>query len=175
MVADAQSREFVTTVRPISVRRGPLTAAVAAICVFGVVFGIAAVQGAPVGALVMFLFFSAVIVLAAWLVTRGLGRSTFVIDAAGLELHTPRGNRRLAWSDVDSATVATEKDAHLLLVTLRPGVQRPVPSALGVPRWSSQRHCVVVIQVESFDTSPTEVAEALRRHGGDAFRADGRL
>jgi Bacterial PH domain len=144
------------------------------IVVLGVVFAVAAAYGAGAYALLPFLGFSGIILLP-WLTTRGLTRSTFAIDAGGMEVRTPGKNRRVTWPDVDSATVVAEDGRHLLCATLRPGIEPPLPTSLGFPWWSSQRRCLIVMRVESFDTTPAEVTEALRRYGGGTFRADGRL
>jgi hypothetical protein len=165
----------VTSVRPAQVRRGPLAVCAVLIVVFALVFGLVAIGSSALGALTMFVLFSGVTLLVTWLLTLRLERSTFVIDHDGMEVRTPRGRSRVAWSDADGVTVAPEHGEHLLLATLQPGAAPPAPSAIGLPRWSIARRCLIVMKVESFNTTSAEVRTALRRYAGDAFRADGRL
>jgi hypothetical protein len=87
-------------------------------------------------------------------------------------MRTPRGSREIAWADIDGVTVAGEPGGHLVLVTLRPGVVPPTPTAIGVPRWSRARRALIVMTVESNDSTVPEVSTALRRFGGDVYRPD---
>jgi hypothetical protein len=186
MVSDDQPQEFVATVRWAEVWNDALVLAAIGVVGFGVLIApmaitfyremVAPVPGNTiVDVFVLTVLCAGVLALGTWVNRRGLTRSTFTIGTTGMHVRTPRGSWEVDWSDITAVTVATENDKHPLLASLRPGVRAPIPTEIGAPKWSDERRCLIVIWVESFETTPADVNEALRRYAGDTYHADGRL
>jgi hypothetical protein len=165
---------FVTAVRPSVLWRVPLGfIAVVLVIYLAIIAGVAksGSGGAILAAVILFVVVAAAMLLGTWFSIRRLRGSAFVVDGDGMEIRTPRGSRRLTWTDVDHTTVAPAKGGgHLVLAELRDGVEAPARTPVGYPQWSKERGCVVVIRIESFTATPAEVTEALRRHAGSTWK-----
>lgn len=168
---------FVTVVRPGALWRLPLAASAVALALYLGIIAIAAKSGSGrtvLATVILFFLVGAAMFLASWFAVRRLRSSTFVVDADGMEIRTPRVTRRIPWSDVDRTTLAPARGgSQLVLAVLRAGVPAPARTPIGFPQWSNERNCVIVMRIESFETTPGDVTKALRQHAGAAYRPDG--
>ena len=176
MTPDAQPGDLVVPIRSERALRGPyLLAAV----VTGVVLVIAIPCIGKEGGLIL-LPFAVVIVAALWIVawraTRQLPGAVFRVDETGMHIEIKSLARTVVWPDLEAVTVATHvRGGHAVLATLRPGVPRPAPGPFGLPRWSTDLRCLVVVTLDLLQTTPDVVATAIGYHAGERFRPDGRL
>ncbi|MEU3457812.1 hypothetical protein ABZ671_30105 [Micromonospora sp. NPDC006766] len=179
MTSDAPPGGLVVPIRPERALRGTfLFAAV----VSGVLLIIAiafTLKEGVVGALTALpcaAVFGAALWIAAWRAKRQLPGAVFRVDAAGMHLETKRSARTVAWADIEAVTVATHpRGGHAVLATLRPGVPKPAPGSFGVPAWSTELRCLVVMPLDLLEAAPEPVSTAVATHAGERFRPDGRL
>jgi hypothetical protein len=179
MTPDARPSDLLAPIRAQRALRGPYLLAAALTAVLLVIAVAFALKNGVVGAVTALpcaLVFSAALWIAALRTKRLLPGAAFRVDATGMHIETKGSARGVAWSDVEAVTVATHPSrGQAVLATLRPGVPRPSPGPFGLPVWSTELRCLVVVTLDLIEATGETVCAALASNAGERFRPGGRL
>jgi len=179
VTSDAQPGNLVVAIRvEQALRRQFRFAAVlnAILLVIAIAFALREGVVGAVIALPCAVVFSAAVWFAVWRAKRTLPGAVFRVDGMGMHLEAERSARSIAWADLEAVTLATHpRGGQAVLATLRPGVPRPAPGTFGLPVWSTDLRCLVVVMLDLLQTTPEAVSAALAANAGERFRPDGRL
>jgi len=179
MTPDAQPGDLVVPIRAERALRGTFLLAAVMTGVLLIIAIAYSLKEGVVGALTALpcaVVFSAALWIAAWRAKRQLPGAGFRVNATGMHIETKRSTRSVTWADVEAVTVAAHpRGGQAVLATLRPGVPTPTPGPFGMPRWSTDLRCLVVVTLDLLQTTPDVVSAAVANQAGERFRADGRL
>jgi hypothetical protein len=179
MTPDAQPGDLVVPIRPERAMRGSYLLAGILTGLLLIIATAFALQKGAVGAVTALpcaVVASTSLWVGVWITKRQLPGSAFRVDSTGMHIETKKSVRTVAWADLDAVAVATRPQrGPAVLATLRPGVPKPATGSFGMPIWSTDLRCLIVVTLDLLQTTPETVSAAIASHAGERFRPDGRL